>query len=297
MARIRTIKPEFFRSRSLAKCSIGARLTFIGLWTECDAKGRGVADPRILKGALYALDDAITHVEVQGWLKELRSTGHIGLYQVDGDWFYEIAKFTKHQAAAYRTGEGVHPAPQPTPPAPPDDDLHDDECKNVQVAQTPTTKRAVREGKVREGKGTLTPETSSKSLALVPDPIASDKPTRGRDPLWDALDTELGNAATTPERSLRGKTRKELAALQATPTDVRMRCAEYRRRWPTASLTDTALVKHWSSLAIPQASPNGLSGNSQALLNVMAAIEAQEATEANARLGSFIDASVREVGA
>lgn len=294
MARIRTIKPEFFRSRSLAKVSIGARLTFIGLWTDCDAKGRGVADARILKGALFALDDDITHQNVQTWLKELRSTGHITLYQADGDWYYEVAKFEKHQAAAYRTGEAVHPAPPNDDPAPPPDDLHDDACKDVQAAQTPTTTRAVREGKVREGKGTVAPE-SSKALALVP-PVAPATPSQKHDPLWDALEAELGQAQTTPERSLRGRTRKELKALNATADDVRARCAEYRRRWPTVSLTDGALVKHWSALGDQSTAPRGqqLTGNSAALANVWAAIEA---AESGAGLGQLIEADVREVGA
>ena len=285
MARIRTIKPEFFRSRSLAKCSLGARLTFIGLWTDCDAKGRGVADARILKGALFALDDAITHGEVQGWLRELRSTGHILLYQIDGDWFYEVAKFEKHQSAAYRTGEAVHPAPPPIDPTPPDEPLHDEPCKPVQPAQPRTPSRAVREGKGREGKGTLAAE-SAKSLALVPD-TAPDKPGRDRDPLWDALETELGAAQTTTERSLRGRTRKELASLEATPADVHARCDEYRRRWPTVSLTDGALTKHWTALGTPSTAPgSALSGNTQAFLRVMAA--AEEADRADA-LSNLID--------
>lgn len=111
MGRIRTIKPEFFRSRSLARCPVGARLTFAGLWTEADDHGRGVADPRILKGALWALDDGVTHLHVSAHLDVLAETGHIQLYEHDGDTYYEIAKWSEHQAAAYRRGDAKYPQP------------------------------------------------------------------------------------------------------------------------------------------------------------------------------------------
>ena len=112
MGRIRTIKPEFFRSRSLARCPLAARMTFAGLWTEADDHGRGVADPRILKGALWALDDDVTHSHVSAHLDVLNETGHIHLYESDGETYYEIANWSDHQAAAYRRGEAKYPAPE-----------------------------------------------------------------------------------------------------------------------------------------------------------------------------------------
>lgn len=109
MARIRTLKPEFFRSRSLSKCSIPARLTFQGLWCEADDHGRGVADPRILKGAIWPLDDGMGHKEVDRHLTELASTGHITMHDVDGERYYEITTWEEHQAAAYRRGKPIYP--------------------------------------------------------------------------------------------------------------------------------------------------------------------------------------------
>jgi len=112
MGRIRTIKPEFFRSRSLARCPLAARMTFAGLWTEADDYGRGVADPRILKGALWPLDDDITHSHVSAHLDVLTETGHIRLYEHGGETYYEVANWSEHQAAAYRRGEPKYPAPE-----------------------------------------------------------------------------------------------------------------------------------------------------------------------------------------
>ncbi len=132
MGRIRTLKPEFFRSRSLARCSVCARLTFQGLWTEADDFGRGVADTRLLKGAIWALDDAITPETVESHLAELAETGHIVLYESDGERYYAIINWEKHQAASHRRGAAVYPPP----PAQTESCtfLHADACKEVQDA-------------------------------------------------------------------------------------------------------------------------------------------------------------------
>jgi hypothetical protein len=106
MARIRTVKPEFFRSRSLSRVSIPARLTFIGLWCEADDHGNGIADTDILKGALWPKAD----VDVEEHLMELEEE-HITLYTVDGERYYSVISFERHQAAAYRRGEAKYPGP------------------------------------------------------------------------------------------------------------------------------------------------------------------------------------------
>ena len=60
MARIRTIKPEFWLSEQVARCSREARLTFVGMWNFADDRGVHPATPRLLKAALYGLDDDVT---------------------------------------------------------------------------------------------------------------------------------------------------------------------------------------------------------------------------------------------
>lgn len=155
MGRIRTIKPEFFRSRSLARVSLPARLTFQGLWCEADDHGRGIADAHIIKGVVWPLEHDITADDVANHLNELERTGHIRRYTVDGDAFYEVVAWEKHQSAAYRRGAAVHPAP---PEGPPEQPLHDEACKKVQVAR-----EDVLEGKGREqgtGNGEAPPEAS-----------------------------------------------------------------------------------------------------------------------------------------
>ena len=55
MSRQRMVKPEFFDSESLAKCSMAARLAFIGLWVEADDFGH----------LIPLLFDTIRHIRVQ----------------------------------------------------------------------------------------------------------------------------------------------------------------------------------------------------------------------------------------
>lgn len=61
MARIRTIKPEFFRHEGLYDLEqdtlLPIRLAFAGLWTECDKEGRFQWRPRMLKAAIMPYDD------------------------------------------------------------------------------------------------------------------------------------------------------------------------------------------------------------------------------------------------
>ena len=57
MARIRSIKPEFFTSLTIADLTVEQRLTFIGLWTHVDDEGRCVDDSRLIKAAIWPLDD------------------------------------------------------------------------------------------------------------------------------------------------------------------------------------------------------------------------------------------------
>lgn len=69
MARIRTIKPEFWVSEQIAECSTSARLLFVGLWNFCDDAGVHPAKPKTLKAELFPMDD-ITTGDVAGWMAE-----------------------------------------------------------------------------------------------------------------------------------------------------------------------------------------------------------------------------------
>jgi len=79
------------------------------------------------------------------------------------------------------------------------------------------------------------------------------RPRRERppDPIWDALLTACGidaSSLTSPQRGATNKAAAELRGVHATPEDIRARAHAYRRTFPNAALTPSALVKHWASL-------------------------------------------------
>lgn len=100
MPRIRSIKPDFCTSERIAGptgLSIPCRLHFAMLWTYCDDEGRGVDNPRLIKAALWPLDDEITAVEVEAWQVELEAKGRIRRYEVDGRRCFVTTNFKEHQ--------------------------------------------------------------------------------------------------------------------------------------------------------------------------------------------------------
>lgn len=97
MARIRTIKPGFFASEDMAKLPLRARLTFAGLWTYCDDYGNANANPRLIKAALWSLDDDVTPADVQADLELLVANGQVILYEIDGRDYLRVVKWSSHQ--------------------------------------------------------------------------------------------------------------------------------------------------------------------------------------------------------
>ena len=97
MARIRSIKPGFCTSEDIACLTIPCRLHFVMLWTYADDEGRGMDNARLIKGALWPLDDEITVETVEAFHDELQEKGRIVRYVHDGRRYFEIRKFREHQ--------------------------------------------------------------------------------------------------------------------------------------------------------------------------------------------------------
>lgn len=110
MARIRSIKPEFFTSLSIADLELAARLTFIGLWTHCDDEGRCVDDARLIKAALWPLDDRSSE-DVEKDLCALSESSLIVRYEVSGRRYLAVRGWTEHQRVNRPTAS-KHPAPE-----------------------------------------------------------------------------------------------------------------------------------------------------------------------------------------
>jgi hypothetical protein len=82
MARIRTIKPEFWTSEEVVECSVSARLMFIGLWNFCDDKGIHPYSIKTIKMEVFPGDD-IKLSSIENWLNELIKNALIRTYHID----------------------------------------------------------------------------------------------------------------------------------------------------------------------------------------------------------------------
>lgn len=83
MARIRSIKPEFWTNERVMECSPLARLLFIGLWNFCDDAGNHPDAERTLKALIFPGDD-IDSATVRRLLDELSENGLLSLYAHEG---------------------------------------------------------------------------------------------------------------------------------------------------------------------------------------------------------------------
>lgn len=117
MPRIRTIKPEFFTSLTVADLTPEQRLTFIGLWTHCDDEGRAVDDARLIKAAVWPLDDR-TAADVEGDLRALTERSLINRYTLSRKPYLAVTGWREHQRINRPTPSRL-PAPEQGETTPP----------------------------------------------------------------------------------------------------------------------------------------------------------------------------------
>ena len=96
MARIRTIKPDFWSSKTLGKVSRESRLTFIGLWNLCDDIGVMLDIPKKIAGDLYPWEE-ISGTQINAELDELQSLGLIVRASENNKDFIIIRSWDEHQ--------------------------------------------------------------------------------------------------------------------------------------------------------------------------------------------------------
>jgi hypothetical protein len=102
MARIRSIKPEFFTSLTIAEQPLSARLTFIGLWTYVDDNGVGMADPRLIRAAIWPLEEAPDILQrTREDLQSLQEVRLITLYEASGRPLVYVNSWNEHQKVSH----------------------------------------------------------------------------------------------------------------------------------------------------------------------------------------------------
>lgn len=112
--RIRSIKPEFWRSRSISTLSIEDRLLFIGLWSYVDDNGVGLDRLSTVAADLFAddleRDPRETFARVSRGLQTLSTAGRIVRYSVENRDLLAIVNWDEHQKID-RPGKERYPLP------------------------------------------------------------------------------------------------------------------------------------------------------------------------------------------
>jgi hypothetical protein len=175
MARIRTIKPEFFQHETLFEAEetskLPLRLAYVGLWTQCDRDGRFEWRPRQLKLNVLPYDNC----DFSAVLSTLESNGFIVRYDADGKSFGCIPSWTEHQYINSREPSSTIPAPTET------------NTEKIQISvESDTGTSSVRA--LREGKGTGTGKERERPRAAAPATPGLEISAWER---WDAYRTEI----------------------------------------------------------------------------------------------------------
>lgn len=96
MARIRTIKPEFWTDEDMADLSEPACLLAIGLLNYADDEGYFNANPKLIKAAVFPIREPSVPIPVL--IRELSNCGYLSMFSTpDGKQFGLITNFLKHQ--------------------------------------------------------------------------------------------------------------------------------------------------------------------------------------------------------
>lgn len=116
MARIRSVKPDFFTDDKINELNPATRLFFIGLWTQADRYGRLLDRPKHLRIKLLPCD----RLDGGKMIQSLETEGLIIRYKIEAEKYIQIVNFELHQRPHHtETGSnipdinGVVPVKQP----------------------------------------------------------------------------------------------------------------------------------------------------------------------------------------
>lgn len=162
MARIRTIKPEFFTSEDIVEMEPLARLLYIALWCEADKEGRFAWKPKTFKMRYLPADTC----DIDAICDALLTRGLVCLY---GDGLAVIPSFKNHQHINPREKDSVFPSPG-------SEELT--RAPRVNDASVTRREEGRKEGKGKEGREGNLSEPSPDAPPIDPDAeLAGDTPT------------------------------------------------------------------------------------------------------------------------
>ena len=98
MARIRTIKPEFWTSEQVMNLTRDARLAFLGLLNFSDDGGNHPASAMTLKAQVFPGDNDLNPASVQGFVQDMHEQRLLVTYQgADGADYWHVTGWDRHQ--------------------------------------------------------------------------------------------------------------------------------------------------------------------------------------------------------
>ena len=116
MARIRSVKPEFWDSPDTARASLRCRLFYIAMWNWADDWGIGDANAGRLVSFAFPNDDDISAADYPTLRREVSECYGVQFYEVAGRQFYAIPTWETHQRTekkARRSNPGPEDADSP----------------------------------------------------------------------------------------------------------------------------------------------------------------------------------------
>jgi hypothetical protein len=108
MARIRSIKPDFWTDEKVVQLSYEARLVYIGLWNFADDDGRMICSRSKIKMQIMPADS----IDISAILDEISRLGLICLYEIDKVQYLQINGFSKHQRVDRKRASILPPPPK-----------------------------------------------------------------------------------------------------------------------------------------------------------------------------------------
>jgi hypothetical protein len=226
MARIRSIKPEFWTSEQVMDLSPNARLLFIGLWNFCDDAGIHPASLKRLKAEVMPADD-VRSEDVRRMIDECINVGLVREYEIDGERYWAV------------TGWHHQKIDQPSYKYPNEDGtVPEGPAKRRQAGKKPDktpqqekvfAERSPPEGKGREGSGVEGKGGERKDQEHL-SPADAGSGVNGADLLGEPLDDKRTRPAI-PVRQIVDLYHAKLPMLRAVEKITDARRGSIQQRW------------------------------------------------------------------
>lgn len=321
MARIRTIKPEFWTDSIIVQLPYVARLLYVGMWNFADDEGALWDEPDRIKLQILPADD----VDIEGLIDLLVATGRLSrCTSGDGREYLQIEKFLEHQKVQHASPSRITPGgkkkkaialaerrrlairygcdPGESISVPcsycgipgeiywhklnsgkpsgwvtfpgleidhiqPESNGGSNEAENIQLScRSCNRKKGANtsafpishedSGELmsphsrREGKGIdITP--GRRGIETPQATIIKTSTRDDRNAAWTALLEVTGTnreELTTQASKTLGYALSQILQVGGRDDDIRLRAAEFKRRYPEMLLTAPALAKHWPTL-------------------------------------------------